>query len=266
MGISGRTKMHKGRHAADRVDDEGADAERRGQGRGAGRDQPRRFRTAAEGLGSGSQIEEPGLISAVRSVVNSAAIRQEPGGGLATRWFSRQAPIHDRSIRSTFPQIRGQCYALGVLTERLRSGGNCKSGGRVMALIQWNDSLSVNVAEVDKQHQKLVQMINDLHEAMRQGKGNAVLGPLVNGLIDYTGTHFKTEERYFARFAYPETEAHKKLHADFVAKVADFQKKFAANATGLSVDVMSFLSNWLQGHIKGEDKKYTACFNANGVK
>lgn len=135
-----------------------------------------------------------------------------------------------------------------------------------MALIQWNDSLSVGVAEIDKQHQKLVQMINDLHDAMRQAKGSSVLGPLVNGLIDYAGTHFKAEEKYFARFAYPETEAHKKLHADFVAKVLDFKKKFEANSVGLSMDVMNFLSNWLQSHIKGEDKKYTACFNANGLK
>ena len=135
-----------------------------------------------------------------------------------------------------------------------------------MAFIQWNDSLSVGVAEIDKQHQKLVQMINDLHDAMRQAKGNTVLGPLVSGLIDYAGTHFKSEERYFTRFAYPDTDAHKRAHADFVAKVLDFKVKFEANTIGLSMDVMTFLSNWLQAHIKGEDKKYTACFNANGLK
>jgi hemerythrin len=40
-----------------------------------------------------------------------------------------------------------------------------------MALIQWNDGLSVNVVEIDRQHQKLIGMINDLNDAMRQGKG-----------------------------------------------------------------------------------------------
>jgi hemerythrin len=135
-----------------------------------------------------------------------------------------------------------------------------------MPLIQWNDSLSVNVSEIDKQHQRLVQMINELHDAMLQKKGVSVLGPLVDGLIKYADTHFKEEEKYFVRFAYSETAAHKKLHADFVTKVLDFKKKFEANTVGLSMEVMTFLSNWLQGHIKGEDKKYTACFNANGLK
>ena len=45
-----------------------------------------------------------------------------------------------------------------------------------MAMIQWNSSLIVNIAEIDRQHQKLIQMINDLVGAMRQGKGKDILG------------------------------------------------------------------------------------------
>lgn len=135
-----------------------------------------------------------------------------------------------------------------------------------MAIIQWNDTFSVNVAEIDKQHQKLIAMINELHDAMRQGKSNDVLKPILNGLIEYTGVHFKTEENLFARYKYPEAENHKKAHADFVAKVMDFKTRFESSAVGLSIDVMTFLSNWLQNHIKGEDKKYAPFLNANGVK
>ncbi len=39
-----------------------------------------------------------------------------------------------------------------------------------MSLINWDNTLSVNVAEIDGQHHKLVEMINELHDAMRQGK------------------------------------------------------------------------------------------------
>ena len=65
-----------------------------------------------------------------------------------------------------------------------------------MALITWNDSFSVNIAVIDQQHQKLITMINDLNAAMKQGRGRDVMGGIINGLVNYTITHFKSEERY----------------------------------------------------------------------
>ena len=135
-----------------------------------------------------------------------------------------------------------------------------------MSLIQWNDSFSVNVVEIDQQHQKLVAMINDLNDAMRQGKGKDVLGKIVNGLIVYAESHFKTEEKYFDQFGYPETDSHKKEHSDFVVKVSEFKSGFEKGKIGLSIEVMNFLSDWLQNHIKRVDNKYGPFFNEKGLK
>jgi hemerythrin len=135
-----------------------------------------------------------------------------------------------------------------------------------MAIIQWTNDLSVNVAELDKQHQKLVDMINDLNEAMRQGKGKDVMGKTLNDLIDYAATHFKTEEKYFEQYAYPATITHKKEHTDFARKVGEFKQGFDSGRVGISVEVMSFLGDWLRGHIKGVDKKYGPFFNEKGLK
>ena len=38
-------------------------------------------------------------------------------------------------------------------------------------------------------------MINDLNDAMRQGKGKDVLGKIDKELVGYTVTHFRTEEK-----------------------------------------------------------------------
>jgi hemerythrin len=135
-----------------------------------------------------------------------------------------------------------------------------------MGMIQWSERLSVNVAEIDRQHQKLIGMINDLNAAMLEGKGRDVLRSILDGLVAYAGTHFQTEERYFARFAYPEAGAHQETHAEFVAKVSDFQQGLAADRAGLSVDVLLFLSDWLQQHIQIVDKKYSPFFNAHGLQ
>lgn len=133
-------------------------------------------------------------------------------------------------------------------------------------MIKWDDSFSVNVAEIDGQHQKLVALINTLNDAMRQGKGKDVLDKTVAELINYAATHFKTEEKYFDQFGYPETEEHKKEHSDFVRKVSEFKKGMDERRLGLTIEVMDFLSHWLTNHIKGTDKKYSRFFNEKGLK
>jgi hemerythrin len=135
-----------------------------------------------------------------------------------------------------------------------------------MALFQWDQSYSVNVAEIDSQHQKLVYMINELNDAMKQGSGKDIIGRIVNGLITYTGTHFKTEEKYFDRFGYPETDSHTKAHVAFVKKVSEFKENFEQGNRFISIEVVNFMIKWLKEHIKGVDKKYSQFFNEKGLK
>jgi hemerythrin len=93
-----------------------------------------------------------------------------------------------------------------------------------------------------------------------------VLGEILNNLISYTATHFKTEEKYFNLYSYPEKETHKVEHEKFVETVTKFKKEFDSGNATISIEVMNFLRDWLTKHINGEDKKYTKCFNDHGLK
>lgn len=134
-----------------------------------------------------------------------------------------------------------------------------------MALIEWSDSLSVNVTTFDNEHRKLIDMINDLNDAMKNGKSNDVLGEIISRLIDYTGRHFKSEEQYFAQYGYPNADAHRKEHQELVKKVVDIQERFNSGQMALSIEVMNFLRDWLRSHIKKSDKAYTTFFNDKGL-
>jgi hemerythrin len=135
-----------------------------------------------------------------------------------------------------------------------------------MALIQWDSSFTVNVAEIDTQHQKLVAMINDLNNAMKQGKGKDILGKIIDELFNYAGSHFATEEKYFDKFGYPAAASHKLEHNNFVKKVSEFKNGFDRGQLALTIEVMNFLKDWLRDHIKGVDKKYGPFFNEKGLK
>lgn len=135
-----------------------------------------------------------------------------------------------------------------------------------MALFEWNDMFSVGVASIDQQHKKLIDYVNQLHDAMMEGKANDEVAPILDGLISYTATHFAHEEMYFDKFGYEETAEHKQLHQDLVAQVMDFKGKFDSGEVTLSSDLMEFLKDWLMNHIMQEDKKYTDCLTSNGAE
>lgn len=135
-----------------------------------------------------------------------------------------------------------------------------------MAFINWTDSLSVGVSEMDNQHKRLIAMINDLSEAMKMGKGKEALGKILSGLIIYTQTHFTAEEKYFEKYNYPLAPSHRREHATFVKKVSEVKTAFDAGKLSVTVETMNFLRDWLKNHIMGTDQKYTQFFNEKGLR
>jgi len=133
-------------------------------------------------------------------------------------------------------------------------------------LITWSDRYSVGIPRIDLQHQKLVDMINELHAAMLAGQGSAVLAKTLAGLVAYTLSHFAAEEALMKGFAYPGYEQHKAEHDKLTVQAKLLQEKAqTANAT-LTLEVATFLQRWLIDHIANVDKKYTAHLIAAGVK
>jgi hemerythrin len=135
-----------------------------------------------------------------------------------------------------------------------------------MAYIVWNEKYSVGVKEIDLQHKKLTDLINGLHDAMKEGKGKDVLARVLQDLINYAASHFATEEKYMTQFKYPAYPAHKGEHEKFVKKVLDLQKDFNSGTAVMTLEVMNFLKDWLFNHIQGTDKKYGPFFNEHGLK
>jgi len=132
-----------------------------------------------------------------------------------------------------------------------------------MSLIKWNDRFSVDITEIDQQHQKLISLINQLYDAMREGKAREVLGPVLADLVKYTQYHFATEEELFRKYAYPDAEAHIELHTVLTAKARELHENLGRGNDKMNIEVMLFLSNWLNVHILEVDMKYAEYLNKN---
>jgi hemerythrin len=139
-----------------------------------------------------------------------------------------------------------------------------------MALITWNDDLSMGLPEIDRQHRKLVGMINQLDEETRAGKGKDATGEILDELIIYSATHFRMEEKYFDEFGYADGELHKQEHAALAEKVETFAAELNSadeSARGAVIaELMNFLAIWWKYHILDTDMKYAALFREKGLK
>jgi hemerythrin len=135
-----------------------------------------------------------------------------------------------------------------------------------MAFVDWTDKLSVGVSSIDQQHKKLIALINQLHDAMSSGKGQAALVPVCTDLLAYTKSHFTQEEQMLKLNKYPDLAAHQAVHATLNAQVAELQKKVESKQSVLTMDVMAFLRTWLTDHIMQTDQKYSTCLTRAGVR
>jgi hemerythrin len=135
-----------------------------------------------------------------------------------------------------------------------------------MSLIEWDATrFSVNVKRFDDDHRELVDLLNDLHSALKAGQTRDILAPLLGKLTDYARLHMSDEEVAMERYGYPELAAHKREHAEFAEHVANIRRTLDASQVADAIDLMDFLRAWLFNHILGTDRLYARFFAGKNV-
>ena len=135
-----------------------------------------------------------------------------------------------------------------------------------MEFLKWNKDYSVQVEEIDNQHKKLVEMLNELYVAFMHKEQDKKVEEIITRMVDYTIYHFDTEETYFQELNYEDADEHIAEHEDFKNKLAEFQEKLKKNKSALAIETINFLRGWLVNHIGKNDKKYIDCFVKGGLK
>jgi len=126
-----------------------------------------------------------------------------------------------------------------------------------MPLILWSDKYSVRINSIDTQHKKLIEIINKLHDSMSKGTSKDILNPILQELIKYTIEHFAFEEALLKSHNYISLPTHKMEHDRFTKKVQGFQTDFEAGRASISIDIITFLKDWLLNHILKTDMNYS---------
>jgi len=123
-------------------------------------------------------------------------------------------------------------------------------------LIRWDESYSVGLPEIDRQHKILVDLVNELNMIYELKLDEVFVQRVLQSLIDYTLFHFTFEEELLERSGYKDFVAHKEKHNKLVQQVMAFKQRFEVEGIVIINDLMTFLQHWLNKHIKVFDKEY----------
>ena len=129
-----------------------------------------------------------------------------------------------------------------------------------MAFIEWKSEHNVAVKSFNDDHKKLFGYINDLHSGMTSGLGISEMGYILKHLVDYTVEHFTREEKLFIKHNYPDYESHKEQHDFLVNKVGTFYEEYMEGKTSFSIELLTFLNDWIKEHILKTDMQYKEFF------
>ncbi len=123
-------------------------------------------------------------------------------------------------------------------------------------MYEFTKDCMINIKEIDDEHSKLFQMINEAVDMNSQLDDiTSVSNGLIANLKEYAATHFAHEEAYMESIGDPELPLQKKEHAAFTAKVNQFcldesSPEAAKKSFG---EFLGFLVKWLYHHILSSD-------------
>jgi len=133
-------------------------------------------------------------------------------------------------------------------------------------MIEWDESLSVGVPEMDDEHKELIRMINRTQELLELGRRKDALEFFEQGLARYTETHLSDEEEFMERIGYPKLAEHKKQHELFRKKVQELGAALKEKDLDKLQEALDLGWAWIYRHITGADREYGLYYQKEVLK
>jgi hemerythrin len=133
-------------------------------------------------------------------------------------------------------------------------------------IFRWSDKFKIGVTEVDDQHKRLFEAINELGEFLNKDKEREEtqkwsIQAFIVELLNYIEKHFQDEEQMMAKAKAPWLEDHQKIHRGLAANILEFRDAILVltnekEQLHMLEQIHKFMGNWLIQHIMKEDVKF----------
>jgi len=133
-----------------------------------------------------------------------------------------------------------------------------------MGFLTWDETYSVHNGQMDSQHQKLFDLVNELFSGTNDRNADSNTVQNLDNLVKFTMVHFHSEENLMKMHKFPGYNEHKIEHETLIKQILEFQNQIEAGQIELSIRVANFLKEWLENHILISDMKYNKHLKALG--
>lgn len=124
-----------------------------------------------------------------------------------------------------------------------------------MPIAIWSSRFETGIPVIDTQHKTLFAAVNKLADSFKAGTSTSQVRESLDFLVRYTVEHFQTEEKHMQDMGYPKLTSHMAEHAQLVDKAKVLQARMAEGKP-VTVEVTTFLADWLKHHINEVDMGY----------
>lgn len=124
-----------------------------------------------------------------------------------------------------------------------------------MAYFEWADDMVIDHGPIDQDHRQLVDLVNALHTATTDGRGQEIVAKILDELVSYTVDHLRREEQLMESIKFPNLARHKIGHDKFMEQIRDLKHKYDAGSITVASQLSTVLRDWLSLHIRRNDKE-----------
>ncbi|MDP2830318.1 MAG: hemerythrin family protein [Sulfuricellaceae bacterium] len=119
--------------------------------------------------------------------------------------------------------------------------------------------------EIDRQHQALVERVNQFSQAVEQHADFSESLRLMNEILSYAKQHFDYEEDLMRDSGFPGAERHTSEHDALMTKIHTLVDTLSSNDSNKMLLVTAFLTDCAENHILHEDQALALYLLAQGV-
>ena len=131
---------------------------------------------------------------------------------------------------------------------------------------QFDAKYMVGVAQIDREHRQLFEIMARVYDSLEatDDAAQSLIRAAAAELLDYTATHFTSEEGLMEAAGYPDLEVHRQQHEHLLSRARDMELRIEIEDKYVAVELSHFLYRWLIEHIEASDRKFGEFLAAQG--